>query len=142
MEHYVHNLFQNKKWILLFLFLELIIPLSGKEKILPYSEIDPILRETWEKTYPVNYLRIVKKDVIGKGIMEIREKNRFIYLYTFIIYFPKYRLEGEKLVADEEGGKEILVKLYFRPGEKESPYQIDLGEFFEQYNLGSVRWIK
>lgn len=131
-----------RKCTFLLLFLISLFELSGTEKIIPYTNIDPILQETWEKTYPVMYSRIIKKDVLGKGIMELREKNRLVYLYTFIIYFPKYRVEEDKLVADEEGGKEILVKLYFRPGEKESPYRVDLGEFWEKYNIGNVRWIK
>lgn len=116
--------------------------ISGSEKIISYSKIDETLQETWEKTYPVMYSRIVKKDVLGKGIMELKEKNRPVYLYTFIVFFPKYRIEEDKLVGGEDGGKEILVKLYFRPGDKESPYKVDLGEFSEKYNLNNVRWIK
>ena len=112
------------------------------QKIIPYSEIDPILQKAWEETYPVSYTKITQKDTLGKGIMVLKEKNQLIYLYTFLVYFPAYRLEEEKLVADETGGRDILVKLYFRPQDKLS-YKIDLGEFSEKYNLKSVvRWIK
>ena len=113
------------------------------EKIPEYKDIDPILQATWDNTYPVSYSRITKKDTLGKGIMVLKEKNQLIYLYTFLVYFPVYVLEEEKLVAREEGGRDILVKLYYRPGDKEVPYKIDLGEFAEKYNLRSVvRWIK
>jgi hypothetical protein len=113
------------------------------EKIPEYKDIDPILQTTWDNTYPVSYSRITKKDTLGKGIMVLKEKNQLIYLYTFLVYFPVYVLEEEKLVAREEGGRDILVKLYYRPGDKELPYKIDLGEFSEKYNLRSVvRWIK
>lgn len=112
------------------------------QKIIPYSEIDPILQKAWEEIYPVSYTKITQKDTLGKGIMVLKEKNQLIYLYTFLVYFPAYRLEEEKLVADETGGRDILVKLYFRPQDKLS-YKIDLGEFSEKYNLKSVvRWIK
>ena len=113
------------------------------DKIIEYKDIDPILQTTWDNTYPVPYTRITKKDTLGKGIMVLREKNHLIYLYTFLVYFPVYVLEEEKLVAREEGGRDILVKLYYRPDDKEVPYKIDLGEFAEKYNLRSVvRWIK
>ena len=112
------------------------------QKIIPYSEIDPILQKAWEEIYPVSYTKITQKDTLGKGIMVLKEKNQLIYLYTFLVYFPAYRLEEEKLVADETGGRDILVKLYFRPLDK-LPYKVDLGEFSEKYNLKSVvRWIK
>ena len=113
------------------------------QKIISYAEIDPILQTAWDEMYPVPYTRITQKDTLGKGIMVLREKNQLIYLYTFLIYFPAYREEEEKLVADETGGRDILVKLYFRPHEKTKPYSVDLGEFSEKYNLKSVvRWIK
>jgi hypothetical protein len=113
------------------------------QKIIPYSEIDPILQKAWEETYPVPYAKITQKDTLGKGIMVLKEKNQLIYLYTFLVYFPTYRMEEEKLVTEETGGRDILVKLYFRPQDKALPYRIDLGEFSEKYNLKSVvRWIK
>ena len=111
--------------------------------IISYQKIEPILLKTWNETYPVPYTRVSKLDVLGKGIMVLKEKNHLIYLYTFLVNFPIYRLEEEKLVANDEGGRDILVKLYYRPHQKETPYQIDLGEFSEKYNLKSVvRWIK
>jgi hypothetical protein len=113
------------------------------QKIIPYSEIDPILQKAWEETYPVSYTKITQKDTLGKGIMVLKEKNQLIYLYTFLVYFPAYRMEEEKLVADEAAGRDIHVKLYFRPHDKVLPYKVDLGEFSEKYNLKSVvRWIK
>ena len=135
-----HNLIQLT--FLLYIVVQLNSQLLA-DKIIEYKDIDPILQTTWDNTYPVPYTRITKKDTLGKGIMVLREKNHLIYLYTFLVYFPVYVLEEEKLVAREEGGRDILVKLYYRPDDKEVPYKIDLGEFAEKYNLRSVvRWIK
>jgi hypothetical protein len=135
-----HNL---KKLTFLFIFVLQITSQLFAEKIPEYKDIDPILQTTWDNTYPVSFSRITQKDTLGKGIMVLREKNNLIYLYTFLVYFPVYVLEEEKLVAREEGGRDILVKLYYRPSDKEVPYKIDLGEFAEKYNLRAVvRWIK
>jgi hypothetical protein len=138
--------YRNRQVKLTFWFLLLHLFSSNaiySQKIIPYTEIDPILQTAWDEIYPVAYTRITQKDTLGKGIMVLREKNQLIYLYTFLIYFPAYRMEEEKLVADETGGRDILIKLYFRPHEKIKPYSVNLGEFSEKYNLKSVvRWIK
>ncbi|MCB1143671.1 MAG: hypothetical protein KDK54_15590 [Leptospiraceae bacterium] len=128
----------------LFLFLSTgFLEVSLRANPVSYEEIDPILTETWNATYPVAFTSIKKKDVLGKGIMVLRENGNLIYLYTFFVSFPRYHQEEGKLIADEENSKEILVKLYHRPYHKEKSYSIDLGEFSEKYNLRSVvRWIK
>ncbi|NBU97670.1 MAG: hypothetical protein EBS19_05535 [Spirochaetia bacterium] len=144
MNQFIQKIKQNL--IQLTFLLYFVVQLNSQllaDKIIEYKDIDPILQTTWDNTYPVPYTRITKKDTLGKGIMVLREKNHLIYLYTFLVYFPVYVLEEEKLVAREEGGRDILVKLYYRPDDKEVPYKIDLGEFAEKYNLRSVvRWIK
>jgi hypothetical protein len=143
MQTFLKMVITFKNLIFGFIFYLLYSSSLFSQNIIPYSEIDPILQKAWEKTYPVSYTKITQKDTLGKGIMVLKEKNQLIYLYTFLVYFPAYRLEEEKLVADEEGGRDILVKLYFRPQDKALPYRVDLGEFSEKHNLKSVvRWIK
>lgn len=141
MRFFRNQLIQPSFWLLL-LHLFLVNGIYS-QKIISYAEIDPILQTAWDEMYPVPYTRITQKDTLGKGIMVLREKNQLIYLYTFLVYFPAYREEEEKLVANEMGGRDIFVKLYYRPHEKMKPYSVDLGEFSEKYNLKSVvRWIK
>ncbi len=144
LNNFISNI--KQKLIKLPFYLFFVVQISfglNAEKIPDYKDMDSILQTTWDNTYPVSYTKITKKDTLGKGIMVLREKNQLIYLYTFLVYFPVYVFEEEKLVAREEGGRDILVKLYYRPGDKEVPYKIDLGEFAEKYNLKSVvRWIK
>lgn len=144
MNQFIQKVKQNLiKLLFLFIFVLQLTSQLIAEKIPEYKDIDSILQTTWDNTYPVSYTKITKKDTLGKGIMVLKEKNQLIYLYTFLVYFPVYVLEEEKLVAREEGGRDILVKLYYRPGDKEVPYKIDLGEFAEKYNLRAVvRWIK
>ncbi|HNI25345.1 MAG TPA: hypothetical protein PLJ29_03240, partial [Leptospiraceae bacterium] len=79
----------------------------------------------------------------GKGIMVLRSKSGGEeYLYSFKVFFPRYSFADSKLVAETEG-REIIVRLYHNPADKENPYRIDLGEFTEKYELGkALRWIK
>ncbi|MDX1957852.1 MAG: hypothetical protein SFU98_04725 [Leptospiraceae bacterium] len=128
--------------VLLFLLI-LSVPIYSAETP-PYSKIEPILKETWDKTYPLPFTKIIKKDTLGKGIMVLRDsKKRIYYLYSFLVFFPRYKLDDGKPIFEEDKGREVVVKLYHYPFEKESPYRIDLGEFSEKYNLKSVvRWIK
>lgn len=109
----------------------------------PYSKIEPVLEETWDRSYPVRYSKIIKKDLLGKGIMVLRNKSGSEeYLYSFKVFFPRYSFTDSKLVAETEG-REIIVRLYHNPSDKENPYRIDLGEFTEKYELGkALRWIK
>lgn len=128
----------------LFIFLVLIfyIPIFS-QNLITYSKIDPILHSTWEKSYPVMYSKILKKDLIGKGIIVIQEKKRLVYLYTFLIAFPKVVIQDEKLKVEQEDFKRLEVKLYYDPSKKEDPYWIDLGEVVEFYDKSKVvRYIK
>lgn len=110
---------------------------------LPYSKIDPILQSTWEKYYPIMYSKILKKDLIGKGVIVIREKQGFVYLYTFSVAFPKVEIQEGKLKIEKEDFKELEVKLYYNPSKKENAYWIDLGEIIEFYDKSKiVRYIK
>jgi hypothetical protein len=108
-----------------------------------YNEIDSILESTWKETYPLPYTKIIKKDTLGKGIMVLKDKKGLYYLYSFLLFFPRSYEEDGVLKTDDTNGKEILVRLYYRPANKEMPYSLDLGEFTEKYNLKSVlRWIQ
>lgn len=122
----------------LFLF-----PIPNFAKVLRYSEIDHKLKETWDKAYPVSYTKIISKDTEGKGILHFRNKKKGDrYIYTFIVFLPRYKYEENVLVPEEEG-REVFVKLYFDPVEKEEPYSIHLGEFDEKYEKKSkINWIK
>lgn len=114
--------------LLIFIFV-LNFPIHLYAKNIPYQEIDNILKETWDSTYPIPYSRIVKKDVLGKGIMKFKKKNYNYYLYTFIVFVPRYILVNDKPVpAPNSHGRNIPVKLFFYPSESEKPYKIKLGE--------------
>lgn len=89
------------------------------------------------------YSKILKKDLIGKGIIAIREKKGFVYLYTFLVAFPKLNVENGNLQIEQENFKQIEVKLYFDPSQKENPYWMDLGEITEIYDKSKIaRYIK
>lgn len=118
------------------------LPVFAEKSPVPYSRIEPILFSTWEKTYPVMYTKILKKDLIGKGIIMLREKKNFVYLYTFLVAFPKLTIEDSNLKIEQREFKTLEVKLYYDPS-KEEPYWIDLGEITEYYDKSKVvRYIK
>jgi len=108
-----------------------------------YSKIEPILKEVWEETYPLSYTKILKKDLLGKGIIVLKTKEGLNYLYTFLVLFPKYSLQDGILSFDEKEGRKIIVKLYYSPNQIEKKYWIDLGELTEKYEKQNiVRYIK
>lgn len=108
------------------------------EPLVPYSKIDPILKETWEETYPVSFTKVKRKDVLGKGILVLRAKNGLNYLYTFVVSFPRYSVQEGVLGSDESKSKEIIVKLYYDPKGLEKKYWIDLGELTEKYDKRNI----
>ncbi len=109
----------------------------------PYSKIDPVLQSTWENSFPIMYSKIIKKDLIGKGIIMTREGKRLIYLYTFLIAFPKFDIQNGELKIEQQDFKKLEVKLYYDPSKKENAYWIDLGEIVEFYDKSKiVRYIK
>ncbi len=113
---------------LIFIFV-LIFPMYLYAKVVPYQEIDKILKETWDSTYPVPYTRIVKKDILGKGIIKLKKKKSNYYLYTFILFVPRYILvDGKPVPAPNNHGRKIPVNLFYYPGESEKPYKIKIGE--------------
>ena len=128
--------------LIITILLVLHIPIYGSTKVISYSEIEPILRKTWEDTYPLPFTTIVKSDLLGKGIALVKKNGRSMYLYSFEVFMPRYLMDGEEVKAMEEGRK-IIVRLYHNPSSEEKPYFIDLGEFEEKYNRGLIiRYIK
>jgi hypothetical protein len=108
--------------------------------IIPYSKIDTKLQETWDRTYPISYSEILKKDILGRGIMLLRSKE---YLYTFKVFIPDIEIENGE-IKKKEIGKEINIKLYFNAAlETEKQYRIELGEITQKFNNRDVvKWIK
>lgn len=126
-------------WILFCLFA---YSLSASE-IIPYKKIDDTLKSNWDNTYPVEFKKIIKKDLLGKGIMVVKNKQKQLeYMYSFLVFIPRVSMvEGVK--TEMEDGKEIIVKLIHNPSDSEKPYRIELGEFSEKYYQGNViKWIK
>ena len=134
---------QKNQSILLFVGYFAIITNLFANPILPYKKIDEVLKKTWDTTYPIEYKTIVKKDLLGKGIMVVKNKQKQLeYMYSFLLFIPRVSMvDGVK--TEMEDGKEIIVKLIHNPSDTEKPYRIELGEFSEKYYQGNVvRWIK
>jgi hypothetical protein len=111
------------------------------DKLLSYNEIDSILKKTWDDTYPVQYKKILKKDIFKKGIFHILS-NPKEYIYTFLLFIPNYELENTELI-ELETGKEIPVKLIYSPQNQEQMYRIELGELNEKnYSSKGYKWIR
>jgi hypothetical protein len=128
--------------LLIAIFLFFTTSVYSSTKVLTYSEIEPVLRKTWEDTYPLPFTTIVKSDLLGKGIAFVKKNGKSMYLYSFEVFMPRYILEDNETKAMEEGRK-IIVRLYYNPSSKEKPYFLDLGEFEEKYNRGLIiRYIK
>lgn len=111
--------------------------------IIPYKKIDDILKKTWDDTYPVEYKKIIKKDLLGKGIIVVKNKQKQMeYIYSFQVFIPRVSVvDGIK--TESEDGKEIIIKLIHNPSDTEKQYRIELGEFSEKYYQGNVvKWIK
>ncbi|TGK01901.1 hypothetical protein EHQ53_15660 [Leptospira langatensis] len=108
-----------------------------------HSEMDKILLNTWNKTFPVPYTRILKRDLSGKGVLYYRRSaKKSVYIYSFVVFLPLYAEEGERPVQ-KEGGREIKLKLIYDPSSQEEKYTIELGEFDEIYDAkGIIRWIR
>ncbi|HMX33140.1 MAG TPA: hypothetical protein PKC66_12950 [Leptospiraceae bacterium] len=129
--------------ILLSLFLFFITSYLFAIEIIPYKKIDETLKTTWDNTYPVEFKKVIKKDLLGKGIMVTKNKQKQLeYVYSFLVFIPRVSMvEGVK--TEMEDGKEIIVKLVHNPSDTEKPYRIELGEFSEKYYQGNVvKWIK
>ncbi|MBP9884800.1 MAG: hypothetical protein KBF93_00790 [Leptospiraceae bacterium] len=137
------KILQKTQSILFFLGYFSIITNLFANPILPYKKIDEVLKKTWDTTYPIEYKTIVKKDLLGKGIMVVKNKQKQLeYMYSFLLFIPRVSMvDGVK--TEMEDGKEIIVKLIHNPSDTEKPYRIELGEFSEKYYQGNVvRWIK
>ncbi|MEM7182478.1 MAG: hypothetical protein AAF518_16305 [Spirochaetota bacterium] len=79
-------------------------PVLAKSKVPSYQEMESKLKETWDAQIPVPYTKIVKKDLLGKGIVLLRgKKRRRYYLYTFLVYLPRYKEENKQPVVAGKG---------------------------------------
>lgn len=133
-----------KKFLLgsLIIFLFLSLPARANE-IISYKNIDETFKKIWDDTYPIEFKKIVKKDLLGKGIMVVKNKQKQLeYMYSFLVFIARVSMvDGVK--TESEDGKEIIVKLIHNPSDVEKPYRIELGEFSEKYYQGNVvKWIK
>ncbi len=132
------------KFLILPLSLFLLFPLSSfANEIISYKKIDDTFKKTWDDTYPVEFKKITKKDLLGKGIMVVKNKQKQLeYMYSFQVFIARVSMvDGVK--TENEDGKEIIVKLIHNPSDVEKPYRIELGEFSEKYYQGNVvKWIK
>ena len=136
-----YPLFIKKIKECIFIFVVLFTFPVYSEKILSYNEIDSVLKKTWEDTFPIQYKKILKKDVLKKGIFYIIS-NPKEYIYTFILFVPNYELENTELI-EMEIGKEIPVKLIYTPQNQEQLYRIELGELNEKnYSNKGYKWIR
>jgi hypothetical protein len=112
-------------------------------EIIAYKKIDDTFKKTWDDTYPIEFKKIIKKDLLGKGIMVVKNKEKQLeYMYSFQVFIARVSMvDGVK--TESEDGKEIIVKLIHNPSDVEKPYRIELGEFSEKYYQGNVvKWIK
>ena len=132
------------KFFRLSLILFLLSTLPGfANEIISYKKIDDTFKKTWDDTYPIEFKKIVKKDLLGKGIMVVKNKQKQLeYMYSFQVFIARVGMvDGIK--TESEDGKEIIVKLIHNPSDDEKPYRIELGEFSEKYYQGNVlKWIK
>jgi hypothetical protein len=106
-----------------------------------YNKIDPILKKTWDELYPLPYKSIKKKNTNGKGILVYKKGKDTFYIYTFLIIMEKYE-RIEKSVRPTSESREVLIKLYYNPNDKQQPYKIVFGELDEEYEKpGFVRYV-
>ncbi|WCL47699.1 hypothetical protein [Leptospira sp. GIMC2001] len=116
----------------LVLFILFFLALPVYSNYTSYGKIDPILKKTWDEQIPLPYDSIKKKNINNKGILQYRLSNkRIVYIYTFLVYMSNYE-PLEKQIVKAKGGREMLVKLYFDPLNKEKPYWIQFGELDEE----------
>jgi hypothetical protein len=116
-------------WIIIFIFLVGILPVYSNYP--SYDKIDSILKKTWDEQFPTPYQKIKKKNINGKGILKYAGKQNTIYIYTFLVFFSHQKVE-DKMVVEDKGGREMLVKLYHDPQDKLKPYWIEIGELDEE----------
>lgn len=109
-----------------------------------HSEMDKTLLATWNKTFPVPYTKILKRDLAEKGVLYYRKNSkRSVYIYSYSVFLPLYAEQNEKPVKKDDNGREVKLKLIYDPSSKDEKYTIELGEFDEMYDSkGIIRWIR
>ncbi len=108
-----------------------------------HTDMDKNLVSTWNKSFPVPFTKILKRDLSGKGILLYKKSSKkSVYIYSYSVFLPLYTEEGEKPVK-KEGGREIKVKLLYDPTSNSEKFTIELGEMDEAYDTkGIVKWIR
>ncbi|TGK10581.1 hypothetical protein EHO58_00945 [Leptospira selangorensis] len=109
-----------------------------------HSDMDKTLLTTWNKTFPVPYTKILKRDLAEKGVLYYRKNSkRSVYIYSYSVFLPLYAEQNEKPVKKDDNGREVKLKLIYDPSSKDEKYTIELGEFDEMYDAkGIIRWIR
>ncbi|AAN51822.2 hypothetical protein ACO2J1_09570 [Leptospira interrogans] len=132
------------KKLVLSLWIFLILPSVVYSNIPTHSGMEKNFKETWRKSFPVPYAKILKRDLTGKGVLVYKKTPlKIVYIYTYLIFLPLYK-ENEELPQEIPGkGKEVRVKLFYEPSNPVEKFWIEFTEFDEQYNSKSVvRWIR
>ncbi|PJZ48691.1 hypothetical protein [Leptospira saintgironsiae] len=109
-----------------------------------HPEMDKVLLATWNKTFPVPYTKILKRDLAEKGVLYYRKNSKkYVYIYSYSVFLPLYVEQNEKPVKKDDNGREVKLKLIYDPSSKDEKYTIELGEFDEMYDAkGIIRWIR
>ncbi|PJZ70923.1 hypothetical protein CH373_06935 [Leptospira perolatii] len=107
-----------------------------------YHQADKILVSTWNRTFPVPFSKILKRNLNGQGILAYRKDSKsVVYIYTYLVFLPLYAEENEKPVP-KDSGREVKVKLIFQPDSPGEKYEIQFGEFDEAYDKKRImKWI-
>lgn len=107
-----------------------------------YTKIEPILKKTWDESFPLPYKSIKKKNINNKGILEYKKGKERFYIYTFLVVMQKYSPSNKTVEAQPES-RDVLVKLYYNPNDKLKPYKIVFGELDEEFaRPGFIRYVK
>ncbi|EMJ99369.1 hypothetical protein AB3N61_17605 [Leptospira sp. WS58.C1] len=106
--------------------------------------MDKTLLAVWNRTFPVPYTKILKRDLAGKGVLYYRKNSKkSVYIYSYSVFLPLYMEQNEKPVRKDDSGREIKLKLIYDPSSEEEKYTIELGEFDEMYDAkGIIKWIR
>ncbi|XDD52450.1 hypothetical protein AB3N59_19135 [Leptospira sp. WS92.C1] len=132
------------KKLILSLWILFVLPSSVYSNIPTHNGMEKNFKETWGKSFPVAFTKLLKKDLTGKGVLVYRKTpERIVYIYTYLVFLPLYT-ENEEIPKEVPGkGREVRAKLIYEPTNPSEKYSIEFTEFDEQYNNKSVvRWIR
>ncbi|AXR62650.1 hypothetical protein [Leptospira mayottensis] len=132
------------KKLILFLWIFFILPSVVYSNIPTHFGMEKNFKETWRKSFPVPYTKILKHDLTGKGVLVYKKTPKtIVYIYTYLVFLPLYSENEEVPKAIPGKGKEVRAKLFYEPSNPSEKFLIEFTEFDEQYNSRSViRWIR